>query len=177
VVGIGAIPNDEWLASSGLRVGDGLHCDARCRAGGAPQVHAVGDIARWQHPRRGALVRAEHWTNAVEQAAYVASDITRPGEQGPYQPVEFVWSDQFDAKIQITGHTGDDLRQVTVERPESPLSFAVLYATHAGVLAGAVTVNWPRAAIAARRAVTTETFVEAVLTAITAPGKTARLPV
>jgi NADPH-dependent 2,4-dienoyl-CoA reductase/sulfur reductase-like enzyme len=68
VVGIGAIPNDEWLASSGLRVQGGLHCDERCRAYGAPRVHAVGDIARWYHAGHGALVRAEHWTNAVEQA-------------------------------------------------------------------------------------------------------------
>jgi phthalate 3,4-dioxygenase ferredoxin reductase subunit len=169
VVGIGAVSNDEWLASSGLRAGDGLHCDERCRAYGAARVHAVGDIARWHHPGRGALVRAEHWTNAVEQALYVATDIARPGTQGPYQPVEYVWSDQYDAKVQIVGRTGAGLRQATVERQGPARSFAVLYADGAGPLAGAVTVSWPQAAIAARRAIAAGTPFDEVQAAITAP--------
>jgi len=77
VVGIGALPNDEWLASSGLVVGGGLHCDERGRAREAPRVHAVGDVARWHHPGLGTARRAEHWTNAVEQAAYVALPTDR----------------------------------------------------------------------------------------------------
>jgi phthalate 3,4-dioxygenase ferredoxin reductase subunit len=174
VVGIGAIPNDEWLASSRLLTGGGLHCDERCRANGAPGVHAVGDVARWHHPGHGTLVRAEHWTNAVEQAAYVAADITRPGAQGPYQPVEFVWSDQYDARIQITGRAGAGLRPVTVERPGSPLSFAILYATRADVLEGAVTVSWPQAAIAARRAIVAGTSLHEVQAAITVPREAMR---
>jgi phthalate 3,4-dioxygenase ferredoxin reductase subunit len=176
VVGIGAVPNEEWLVSSGLLTGGGLRCDKYCRAYGAPRVHAVGDIARWHHPGHGTLVRAEHWTNAVEQARYVAQDIARPGGQAPYQPVEFVWSDQYDARIQVTGQTGAGLRQVTVERPEAAeRSFAVLYAAGTGALAGAVTVSWPQAAIAARRAVTAGTPLGEVQAAITAPRKPVRL--
>ena len=166
VVGIGAVANDEWLASSGLPVGGGLHCDDRCRAEGAPRVHAVGDVARWHHAGYGALVRAEHWTNAVDQARYVAADIVRPGEQGPYQPVEYVWSDQYEAKIQVTGRTGADLCAVTLERAGQPGSFAVLYASGTGTLAGAVTVSWPKAAIAARRAIKAGTPLDEVQAAI-----------
>ena len=166
VVGIGAVANDEWLASSALPVGGGLRCDDRCRAEGAPRVHAVGDVARWHHAGYGALVRAEHWTNAVDQARYVAADIVRPGEQGPYQPVEYVWSDQYEAKIQVTGRTGADLRAVTLERAGQPGSFAVLYASGTGTLAGAVTVSWPKAAIAARRAIKAGTPLDEVQAAI-----------
>jgi phthalate 3,4-dioxygenase ferredoxin reductase subunit len=166
VVGIGAIPNDGWLASSGLISDGGLRCDERCRAYGAPRVHAVGDIARWHHAGRGTLVRSEHWTNAVEQAGYVARDIARPGGQDPYAPVEFVWSDQYDGRIQVTGRTGEGLRRVTVERPESPGSFAVLCATATGVLAGGVTVSWPRAAVAVRRGVTAGTTLDRVAAAL-----------
>ena len=32
VVGIGAVPNDGWLTSSGLVIDDGLVCDEYCRA-------------------------------------------------------------------------------------------------------------------------------------------------
>ena len=166
VVGIGAVANDEWLASSALPVGGGLRCDDRCRAEGAPRVHAVGDVARWHHAGYGALVRAEHWTNAVDQARYVAADIVRPGEQGPYQPVEYVWSDQYEAKIQVTGRTGADLRAVTLERAGQPGSFAVLCASGTGALAGAVTVSWPKAAIAARRAIKAGTPLDEVQAAI-----------
>jgi NADPH-dependent 2,4-dienoyl-CoA reductase/sulfur reductase-like enzyme len=166
VVGIGAIANDEWLASSALPIGGGLRCDDRCRAEGAPRVHAVGDVARWHHAGYGSLVRAEHWTNAVDQARYVAADIVRPGEQGPYQPVEYVWSDQYDARIQVTGRTGADLRWIVLERVGQPGSFAVLYASAAGALAGAVTVSWPKAAVTARRAIRTGTPLDEVQAAI-----------
>jgi NADPH-dependent 2,4-dienoyl-CoA reductase/sulfur reductase-like enzyme len=173
VVGIGAVANDDWLAASGLTAGGGLHCDERCRALGAPRVHAVGDVARWRHAGHGTLVRAEHWTNAIEQARYVAADIVRPGSQGPYQPVGYVWSDQYDAVIQVTGRPAPGLRQVTVERPGQPGAFAVLYATSAGTLAAAVTVSWPRATVAARRAVAAGTplvSVHAVITAAPPPA-------
>jgi NADPH-dependent 2,4-dienoyl-CoA reductase/sulfur reductase-like enzyme len=176
VVGIGAVANDEWLVSSALPVGGGLRCDERCRAQGAPRVHAVGDVARWHHAGYRSLVRAEHWTNAVDQARYVAADIVRPGEQGPYQPVEYVWSDQYDAKIQVTGRTGADPRQVTLERAGQPASFAVLYASPAGALAGALTVSWPRAAVTARRAIKAGTpldQVRAAITSVAGPGKRA----
>jgi phthalate 3,4-dioxygenase ferredoxin reductase subunit len=174
VVGIGAIPNDEWLASSGLHVDGGLHCDDRCRAYGAPRVHAVGDIARWRHQGRGTQVRSEHGTNAVEQARYVAADIARPGEQGPYQPIEYAWSDQYDGKIQFTGQTSAGLHRVTAEHPDSPRSFAVLYATQDGTLAGAVTVNWPKAALTARRAVAAGTPLAKVAWTCLLPGAYAR---
>ncbi|HEX8008796.1 MAG TPA: FAD-dependent oxidoreductase [Trebonia sp.] len=162
----------ERLASSGLPVGGGLRCDERCRAVGAPRVHAVGDVARWRHAGYGALVRAEHWTNAVEQARYVAADIVGPGGDGPYQPVGYVWSDQYEAKIQVIGRTGVGLDPVTVERTGA-WSFAVLYAGAAGALAGAVTVSWPKAAIAVRRALKAGTLLAEVYAAIgglPAPG-------
>jgi phthalate 3,4-dioxygenase ferredoxin reductase subunit len=168
VVGIGAIPNDQWLASSGLRTSDGVVCDRYCRAAGDAGVHAAGDVARWFHPGHGALVRAEHWTNAVEQAACVAHNIARPGQPRVYEPVEYVWSDQYDWKIQLAGRTGGDLRTMTVDRPGAARSFAVLYGAADGRLAGAVTVNWPRALLTSRRALAAGEPLEEVHHAIEA---------
>lgn len=130
-------------------------------------------VARWHHAGYGTLVRAEHWTNAVDQARYVAADIVRPGEEGPYQPVEYVWSDQYDARIQVTGRTGADLRPVMLERAGQPGSFAVLYASPAGALAGAVTVSWPKAAVTARRAIKAGTPLDEVEAAILSVPATA----
>lgn len=108
VVGIGAVPND-WLCGSGPRIDDGVRCDAYGRAG--PHVYAVGDAARWYRPRRGRASWAEHCTSAVEQAGCAGYTIARPETPQRNDPIEYVWSDQYDWKIQIAGRTGSDLTQ------------------------------------------------------------------
>lgn len=98
VVAIGSEPNTGWLAHSGLDVEDGIVCDAFCRA--APGIWAVGDVARWDHPRLGS-VRLENRTNAAEQANAVAADILGSGE--PYAPIPYFWTDQHGIRIQVHG--------------------------------------------------------------------------
>jgi NADPH-dependent 2,4-dienoyl-CoA reductase/sulfur reductase-like enzyme len=152
VVGIGAIPNDGWLRSSGLTVEDGLVCDQYSRAIGARRVYAVGDVACWYHPTQGAHVRAQHWTNAVEQAACVAHNIVHPDQLRAYAPLEYIWSDQYDWKIQIAGRTGGALEHCVVTGREPESSFAVLYGDSDRGLRGVVAVNWVRALVECRRA-------------------------
>ena len=77
------MPNHGWLDSSGLLLDDGVVCDEFCRAVGQPGVHAVGDVARWRHPRHAERVRVEHWTSAVEQASCVAHNIGHPARCAP----------------------------------------------------------------------------------------------
>lgn len=150
VVGIGAEPNDEWLADSGLLVEGGLVCDEHCRAVGNPHVYAAGDVARWYNPDRGTHMRIEHWTNAVEQAACVAHNLTHPDDQRSYTPVEYVWSDQYNWRIQVAGHAAGVSEHVLVGDTDSG-RFAALYPGEAGLLRAAVTVNWPRATVTCRR--------------------------
>ena len=103
VVGVGVVPETAWLEGSGLRLADGILCDAAC-ATPAEGVVAAGDIARWAHPGYGQPIRLEHWTNAVEQGVAAAERLLA-GPQGakPFAPVPYVWSDQYDLKIQIAG--------------------------------------------------------------------------
>jgi phthalate 3,4-dioxygenase ferredoxin reductase component len=151
VVGIGVQPNDSWLGSSGLALDNGVLCDSRCRAEGRPDIFVAGDVARWHHPRYGEAVRVEHWTNAVEQAQFVARAIADPAIDAEFAPVSYVWSDQYDWKIQIAGRPerGTEHRVVSnVDRSQ----FAAVYTDAQGFLSGALTVNWPRAAVLSRRA-------------------------
>ncbi|GAA1200103.1 NAD(P)/FAD-dependent oxidoreductase [Pseudonocardia alaniniphila] len=150
VVGIGAVPNDDWLRDSELNVDDGVLCDQCGRA--APHVYAVGDVARWYRPRWGTSSRIEHWTNAVEQAACVAHNIAQPESPREHDPFEYVWSDQYDWKIQILGRTGADLGYTTFEHTGKPAAFAVLFRDSGGACVGVLTVNWPRALVTCRRA-------------------------
>jgi phthalate 3,4-dioxygenase ferredoxin reductase subunit len=148
VVGLGTELNVEWLHGSGLSLEDGLVCDAFGSA--APGVFAVGDVSRWWHPGRDLPVRAEHWTNAVEQAAVVAHNIARPAEPKEHRPVGYVWSNQYDWKVQIAGHPADGVRHELVDGKEG--QFAALYAGPDETLSGVLTVNWPAVSVRARKA-------------------------
>lgn len=167
VVGIGARPNDGWLTSSGLLIADGVVCDEFCRAVDHGEIFAVGDVARWRHPRHREDVRVEHWTNASEQAACVAHNILHPEELRAYAPVEFVWSDQYDWKIQIAGRPGraDFLRLIGDLGGEKPRA-AAIYSDESGLIRGAVTVNWPKAILACRKLIGCEASVAAALNEI-----------
>ena len=126
VVGIGVVPNTDWLESSGLDLDDGVCCDVTCLA--APDVTAAGDVARWDHPRYGRSVRVEHWDNAVEQGIHAARRLLQTDEEATaYAPVPWFWSDQYDRKIQVAGltHPDDEVRMVTGSPEEG--RFAALY--------------------------------------------------
>ena len=146
LAGIGARPNDEWLARSGLPVADGVLCDSGSRVLGWPDIHAAGDVARWAHPRHGQQVRIEHWTNAVEQAEHVARAVLNPAEPREYAPIEYVWTEQYGRKIQIAGRPRGQPVVVTAGRAR----LGVLYGDDQEQLVGAVTADWPRAMLAAR---------------------------
>jgi 3-phenylpropionate/trans-cinnamate dioxygenase ferredoxin reductase subunit len=67
-------------------------------------------------------MRVEHWTNAVEQAqAAVARLLDGPDAAKPFDPVPYVWSDQYDTTLAVAGRprAGDDVRVVTVVAKKS----------------------------------------------------------
>ncbi|MYQ30126.1 FAD-dependent oxidoreductase [Streptomyces sp. SID4956] len=143
LVGIGALPNIEWLTGSGVPVGNGVECDATLYAGSG--VWAAGDVACWLHPRTGEPWRIEHRTNAAEQGLAVARNILAGPEQAaPFDSVPYVWSDQYDLKIQIYGRTrgADEMRVVEGSTAERKL--VALYGKN-GRTCAAVGINMVRA--------------------------------
>ena len=150
LVAIGSVPNTEWLACSGLTVHNGLVCDEYSAA--APGVYGVGDVARWHNPLFGADMRIEHRTNAAEQGMAVARTLLSPDGPRPFAPVPYVWSDQYDLKIQIYGHPRDHDEAVVVQGDltgEGP--FLVAY-RKADRLVGVTAVGVPPKALRAWRA-------------------------
>lgn len=176
LVGIGAVPNDGWLAGSGVLTDNGVICDEYCRSVAVPDVYAAGDVASWIHLGHGKRVRAEHWTNAVEQAAVVAHNIVRPDDLWPYRPVDYIWSDQYSWKVQIAGRPDAATRHEIIgdlagDHPKA----AVLYADSAGILCSVLTVNWPRASAHYRRLLAANSsFAEALATLPPPTGRAAR---
>ena len=142
VVGIGVVPNTEWLEGSGLTIDDGIVCDETCLA--APRVVAAGDVARWPNPRFGEVMRVEHWDNAADQGAHAARRLlVGEGEGEPFAPVPWFWSDQYDRKIQLAGRVRADDRVEIVAGSVDDRRFAALYERD-GRLVGVLGFNRPR---------------------------------
>ena len=150
VVGIGVVPNTEWLGGSGLEVDDGVVCNEFCEA--APGVFAVGDVARWYNPRFGEAMRVEHWENAIDQGSYVAGRILGE-EDGPFAPVPWFWSDQYGHKLQLAGRpsAGDRVEVITGSVEER--RFAAVYG-RGDRLTGVFGLNRPRHVMQYRRLIT-----------------------
>ena len=144
VVGIGAAPATGWLQESGLELDDGVVCDAACRTTRAPFVAAAGDVARWPNALFDETMRIEHWTNATEQADHAAATLLA-GESGgdPFAPVPYVWSDQFDRKIQFAGRFSEDDESQLVDGSLEDRRFVMLFG-RAGKLRGVLGMNRPR---------------------------------
>ena len=164
VVGVGAAPATEWLATSGLAIEDGILCDATCAAR-APGVFAAGDVARWHNPLFGDTMRVEHWSNAVEQGVAAARALLAgPGKAEPFAPVPFVWSDQYDLKIQCVGHPHRDDTLELVSGSLESRNFACAWLRDDRIT-GAVVFNDPRATVRLRRAIAERAARDAIITA------------
>ncbi|MGC0366248.1 3-phenylpropionate/trans-cinnamate dioxygenase ferredoxin reductase subunit [Rhodococcus sp. 27YEA15] len=139
VIGVGAAPNTEWLAGSGLTISAaGVVCDGFGRAGRG--IWAVGDVSAWTDAD-GVPRRHEHWTSAAEQAKVVAHNIIGSDEPRRAMAADYVWSDQFGRRINIVGDTTrhDGIRFISSDRE----NLAALYSFE-GILVGACVIGQAR---------------------------------
>lgn len=148
LVSIGARPAVDWLEGSGLELGNGVVCDHTLMA--APGVYAIGDVANFHNVLLDERMRVEHWTNAGEQATYVAKAIATGETGNGFGSLPFVWSEQFGIKIEIIGRpqAGDTVR--LVDGSLADRQFAAVYERD-GREVGAIAFNSPRSMFQLRR--------------------------
>lgn len=144
VVAIGVVPAIDWLDGSGIPIEDGVMCDETCRV--TPGVVAAGDVASWPNARFGEVRRVEHWDNAIRQGEHagrrlLADSSGEPGEV--YEPVPWVWSDQYDSKIQIVGSPASHDETCVVQRNDGRRRLVAVYRRD-GKFVGAVAINRTR---------------------------------
>jgi NADPH-dependent 2,4-dienoyl-CoA reductase/sulfur reductase-like enzyme len=169
VVGVGVEPETRWLARSELLIDNGVVCDETCLA--APGVVAAGDVARWPNPLFGGqLMRLEHWTNATEQGVHAAKRLLAwlagtPGE--PFAPVPFVWSDQYDRKIQSVGMVAGDATVHVAHGTLDERQFVALFGRGDRIV-GALGFNRPRQVMQYRRLIAERASWDDALTHATA---------
>ncbi|MDA8317247.1 MAG: FAD-dependent oxidoreductase [Actinomycetota bacterium] len=165
VVGVGVVPNTEWLEGSGLEVADGVLCDAALFA--ADSVVCAGDLCRWswRHLDDEQSVRIEHWEVASQMGSAAArSLLAGRGDAGGFDPVPYFWSDQYGLRIQVLGHPGPDDEVAVVDGSlDAPDARFVAVYGRRGRLSAAVAVSRPRQLMSFRPLlVSGATFDEAV---------------
>ncbi|WP_240512848.1 NAD(P)/FAD-dependent oxidoreductase [Streptomyces griseoruber] len=143
LVAMGSLTNTEWLAGSGVRVGDGVVCDELGAA--RPGVWAAGDLANKPDPRTGRRRRWEHRTQATEQAVAVARNLLAGPGARPVAPLPYFWTDQHDLRIQVFGEIAGTDRWHIVEGSPAERRFTAVHCVEDRVR-GAVAVNLPRSA-------------------------------
>ncbi len=100
LIGIGIIPRCELAAAAGLEVDNGILTDADGRTAD-PDVFAIGDCARFHMTRYGRRVRLESFQHADRHGDALAAKLC--GGEGVYDPVPWLWSDQYDRTLQTAG--------------------------------------------------------------------------
>jgi NADPH-dependent 2,4-dienoyl-CoA reductase/sulfur reductase-like enzyme len=178
VVGMGAHPNTEWLADSGLQLTPGLECDATLTAVGDPDVLGAGDIVSWPHPLAGGdAIRIEHWTVAAEQGQQAGRNVLLPpDERKPYDQPPYFWSDQYDTKIQSLGLPGRAERLELLEATDDG-SRCVYGGERDGRLVGVIAINAARRLGSYRMALADPPGFEDLRAAVAADEKALGAPV
>jgi 3-phenylpropionate/trans-cinnamate dioxygenase ferredoxin reductase component len=135
VVGVGVVPNVDFLAGSGVDLDNGVLVDERFETS-APGIYAVGDVANFFDPLFGRRRRIEHWSNASYQGSEVGRILA--GADGGYDHVSSFFSEVFGTTIKVFG----DVSRFDTLRTEGSLAdgFLVTYGNE-DRLVGALTVR------------------------------------
>lgn len=143
VLGVGAVPNIEWLKSSGLELDNGVVVNQNLQA--ASGVSAIGDVANfaWSSPVGEEQVRIEHWQVANDHASQLATYLVS-GESPSEAMIPYFWSDQYGKKIQMLGHPrpSDDVQVVSGSVEEQ--KWLALYSRN-NIVTGVLGLSLPRA--------------------------------
>ncbi|QAV70865.1 NAD(P)/FAD-dependent oxidoreductase [Salinibacterium sp. UTAS2018] len=161
VAAVGAIPNVEWLESSGLTTSPALNCDSHGQC--AENIYAVGDVAAWHDSRTGRWLPDEHQLTALQHSQAVARHIATGEKAEP--PVPFFWSELYGVRFQAYGRFPAEAELVTTHGDRESGDFVALSMLD-GLPHGVVASNMSRDFRQARPA------VDATLSGTPAPATT-----
>lgn len=156
VIGVGIVPDTALAEAAGLAVDNGLVVDEFCRTSD-PAIFAAGDVTRHFSPLCGRPIRLEAWQNAQNQA--IAAARIMCGEETPFSEVPWMWSDQFDANLQIAGMP--DGWDTVLFRGDVAARDFIGFQMQDGEVVGAMSLNRPRDMRFARRLIGTGRRIDA----------------
>lgn len=145
VAAVGAMPNDALAADAGIETDRGVVVDI-CGRTSDDMIVAVGDCTVTRLPN-GEMRRLESVFNAVEQGKAAAAALMH--RHRPFVGTPWFWTDQYEAKLQMTG-TSLGHTSIIERKAEESGSFSLFYYQDQKLI-GADSINRPQDHVHARK--------------------------
>jgi len=140
VVGVGTVPEIEWLAGSSVELDDGILTTPSLRTT-VDNVYAAGDIVRWTTRKGRYSRRSEHWAAARAQGELAARNLLTGCDEA-YAHAEYGWSDQYDRQFQMIGSFGSRVELVLGDGRDGPY---VALSGDRNIVTGAIALDYHNA--------------------------------
>jgi len=104
IAGIGSLPTIDLFKDSDLEIKNGILTDEYCQTS-IDDVYAAGDVSNFYHPLFQKNIRLESYQHAQNHGINAGKNIA--GIKTKYRSVPWMWSDQFNLNLQLTGLCDD----------------------------------------------------------------------
>ncbi len=100
ILGIGSIANTELFKDKDIKIDNGIITNEYCETS-QKDVYAAGDVSNFFHPFYNKNIRLESYQHAQNHGICAAKNII--GIKEAYNIIPWMWSDQLNINIQLTG--------------------------------------------------------------------------
>ena len=121
IIGVGSAPNTEIFRNTSLKIDNGILTD-EFSATSIEDVYAAGDVSNFYHPFYQEYMRLESYKHAQNHGINAGKNLM--GLKASYSEIPWMWSDQFNLNLQLTGICND--YETSVQRG-STLEEGIIY--------------------------------------------------
>ena len=100
ILGIGSIANTELFKDKDIKIDNGIITNEYCETY-QKDVYAAGDVSNFFHPFYNKNIRLESYQHAQNHGICAGKNII--GIKEAYNSIPWMWSDQLNINIQLTG--------------------------------------------------------------------------
>ena len=100
ILGIGSVANTELFKDKDIKIDNGIITNEYCETS-QKDVYAAGDVSNFFHPFYNKYIRLESYQHAQNHGICAGRNII--GIKEVYNSIPWMWSDQLNINIQLTG--------------------------------------------------------------------------
>ena len=104
IAGIGSTPSIKLFENTNLKLDNGIVTNQYCETS-IKDVYAAGDVSNFYHPLYERNIRLESYQHAQNHGICAGKNIA--GVKTEYTSIPWMWSDQFNLNLQLTGICDD----------------------------------------------------------------------